>query len=92
MRACMHFCCLIQVTNAQRAGAVAAVVYDNVYEGLIVMSEPPGHIDPVIPSVFIDQHSGFVLSKLLEVEESLQIRIMPVSRQALIFESSNQTQ
>ena len=58
---------------------MAAIVYDNVYESLIVMSEPPGHTDPVIPSVFIDQHSGFILSKLLEVEESLQIRIMPVN-------------
>lgn len=40
-----------QVRNAEGAGAIAAIVYDDVYEPLIIMSKPPDHPDPGIPSV-----------------------------------------
>ena len=69
---------LAQVMHAQLAGAAAAIVYDNVYESLILMSKPPGHDDPSSPAVFINQHSGFILSKLLEVDGNLSVQIMPV--------------
>lgn len=68
-----------QVMNAQLAGAVAAIVYDDFYESLIIMSMPKGHTEPDIPSVFVTERSGFILTKLLEVEGSdLRVRIMPV--------------
>mmetsp|Transcript_28984 Transcript_28984/g.63944 ORF Transcript_28984/g.63944 Transcript_28984/m.63944 type:complete len:201 (+) Transcript_28984:222-824(+) len=70
----------IKVRHAQEAGAAAAIVYDDVYESLIIMSKPKGHPDPEIPSVFVTQRSGFILKKLLELEgDSLRVRITPVS-------------
>lgn len=72
--------CIAQVMNAQLAGAAAAIVYDDFYESLIIMSMPKGHVEPDIPSVFVTERSGFILTKLLEVEGSdLRVRIMPVS-------------
>ncbi|KAG1664647.1 hypothetical protein FOA52_011784 [Chlamydomonas sp. UWO 241] len=73
----------VKVTNAQAAGALAAIVYDDVYESLIIMSIPPGHTEPDIPSVFVSQRSGFILSKLLEIskegDEAIRVHITPVS-------------
>lgn len=40
-----------QVRHAEQAGARAAIVYDDVYESLIIMSKPQDHPDPGIPSV-----------------------------------------
>ena len=57
---------------------MAAIVYDNIYESLIIMSKPPGHPDTTIPAVFINQHSGFILTKLMEVDGNLSVQIMPV--------------
>ena len=51
--------------NAQEAGAIAAIVYDNVYEPLIIMSKPLGHPDPLIPAVFASQKTGIVMQKFL---------------------------
>ena len=68
----------VQVMHAQEAGAAAAIVYDNIYENLVIMSKPLGHPDTAIPAVFVSQHSGFILSKLLEVDGRLSVQIMPV--------------
>jgi hypothetical protein len=68
-----------QVRHAEQAGAQAAIVYDDVFESLIIMSMPRGHAPPRIPAVFVTQRSGYMLTKLLEVEGGrLTVRIMPV--------------
>ncbi|GAX82721.1 hypothetical protein CEUSTIGMA_g10147.t1 [Chlamydomonas eustigma] len=69
----------VKVMNAQMAGAAAAIVYDNVFENLIIMSKPPGHPSPGIPSVFINQQAGLLLTKLLQVEGQLRVRITPMT-------------
>jgi hypothetical protein len=43
------------------------------------MSMPHGHREPEIPSVFVAERSGFILTKLLEVEGGeLRVHITPV--------------
>ncbi|GFH26755.1 PA domain-containing protein [Haematococcus lacustris] len=66
----------IKVAHAAEAGAVAAIVYDDVYESLIVMSKPPFHLDPPIPSVFVTQKAGVLMRELMQLEE-IQVRITP---------------
>lgn len=56
---------VLQVQNAQQAGAVAAIVYDDTFEPLIIMSKPFGHPDPGIPAVFVSQKTGIVMQKFL---------------------------
>ena len=51
--------------HAQEAGASAAIVYDDVYEALIIMSKPRDHAEPGIPSVFVAQKTGIVMKKLM---------------------------
>ncbi|GIL54023.1 hypothetical protein Vafri_9575 [Volvox africanus] len=68
----------IKVMNAQRAGAMAAVVYDDVYESLIIMSKPKGHQDPVIPAVFVSQKAGIIMRKLMTID-TIRVRITPLS-------------
>ncbi len=51
--------------NAQQAGASAAIVYDDTFEPLIIMSKPLGHSDPGIPAVFVSQKTGIVMQKFL---------------------------
>ena len=51
--------------NAEAAGAVAAIVYDNVYEALIIMAKPLGNPDPRIPAIFVSQKSGIVMRKMV---------------------------
>ena len=51
--------------NAESAGAVAAIVYDNVYEALIIMAKPLGNPDPDIPAIFVSQKSGIVMRKMV---------------------------
>lgn len=56
---------MTQVHNAQQAGAAAAVIYDDIFEPLIIMSKPLGHTDPDIPAVFVSQKTGIVMQKFL---------------------------
>ena len=51
--------------NAQQAGASAAIVYDDTFEPLIIMSKPLGHSDPGIPAVFVSEKTGIVMQKFL---------------------------
>jgi E3 ubiquitin-protein ligase RNF13 len=43
----------VKVSRAEAAGAAAAIVWDDVIEGLVVMAKPPGNPDPGIPAVFV---------------------------------------
>ena len=56
---------VVQVQNAQQAGAIAAIIYDDTFEPLIIMSKPLGHPDPAIPAVFVAQKTGIVMQKFL---------------------------
>jgi PA domain len=67
----------LQVRHAQQAGAAAAIVYDNAYEPLIIMSKPAGHTSPGIPAVFISQKSGIIMKKLMTPGVTIA-HIMPV--------------
>ena len=49
----------------EAAGALAAIVYDDVYEPLIIMSKPADHLDPGIPAVFVSERSGVMLKRLM---------------------------
>ncbi|KXZ55788.1 hypothetical protein GPECTOR_2g1338 [Gonium pectorale] len=68
----------IKVMNAQAAGAMAAIVYDDLYESLIIMSKPKGHPDPDIPSVFMSQKAGMIMKKLMTLDV-VRVRITPLS-------------
>ncbi|EFJ40724.1 hypothetical protein VOLCADRAFT_99416 [Volvox carteri f. nagariensis] len=68
----------IKVWNAQNAGAMAAIVYDDVYESLIIMSKPKGHPDPSIPSVFVSQKAGIIMRKLMTID-TIRVKITPLS-------------
>jgi E3 ubiquitin-protein ligase RNF13 len=77
------------VRHAQHAGAAAAIVYDNTYEPLIIMSKPAGHASPGIPAVFISQKSGIIMKKLMTPGVTVA-HIMPVSSQvALLYSESH---
>jgi len=65
------------VRHAEAAGAVAAIVYDDAYEPLIIMSKPVGHESPSIPAVFVSQKSGIIMKKLMTPGVTVA-RIMPV--------------
>lgn len=71
----------MQVQHAQDAGAVAAIVYDDVYEALIIMSKPRDHEDPGIPAVFVAQKTGIMMKKLMSPGATI-VRITPVSHTA----------
>ncbi|KAG2494928.1 hypothetical protein HYH03_006863 [Edaphochlamys debaryana] len=68
----------VKIQNAQAAGAIAAIVYDDVYESLIIMSKPKGHPDPDIPSVFVSQKAGIIMKKLMTLDV-IRVRITPLS-------------
>ena len=68
---------MLQVKHAEEAGASAAIVYDDVYEALIIMSKPRDHGEPGIPSVFVAQKTGIVMKKLM-TPGSTVVRITPV--------------
>ena len=63
--------------HAEEAGAIAAIVYDDVYEALIIMSKPRDHAEPGIPSVFVAQKTGIVIKSLMT--PGTIVRITPVS-------------
>lgn len=67
----------MQVKHAEEAGASSAIVYDDVYEALIIMSKPRDHAEPGIPSVFVAQKTGIVMKKLM-TPGSTVVRITPV--------------
>lgn len=56
----------VKVRFADQAGAVAAIIHDDVDEGLVIMAKPIQHPDPEIPSVFVTQKSGMLLRKLYD--------------------------
>ncbi|KAK9916228.1 hypothetical protein WJX75_000255 [Coccomyxa subellipsoidea] len=68
----------IKVQHAQDAGAVAAIVYDDVYEALIIMSKPRDHEDPGIPAVFVAQKTGIMMKKLMSPGATI-VRITPIA-------------
>ncbi|KIZ01893.1 hypothetical protein MNEG_6073 [Monoraphidium neglectum] len=68
----------VKVRNAERAGAAAAIVFDDAYEALIIMSKPLGNPDPGIPSVFVSAKAGLVMRKLL-VPGQTRVRLTPGS-------------
>ena len=70
-----------QVRHAEEAGAAAAIVYDDVYEALIIMSKPRDHPEPGIPAVFVAQKTGIVVRKLMTPASTL-VRITPVRARA----------
>ena len=73
-----------QVRHAELAGASAAIVYDDVYEALIIMSKPWEHPEPGIPAVFVSQKAGIIMKKLV-TPGLTRVRIMPVSVSYLPF-------
>lgn len=75
---------IVQVQHAQDAGAVAAIVYDDVYEALIIMSKPRDHEDPGIPAVFVAQKTGIMMKKLMSPGATI-VRITPVSHTARTY-------
>lgn len=76
----------IKVRHAQEAGAVAAIVYDDEYESLIIMSKPRTHPDPLIPSVFVTEKAGILMKKLIALEgpDGVRARITMVSAVAWV--------
>jgi len=68
-----------KVQNAAKAGAAAAIIYDDMYEGLLVMSKSEEGEEPTIPSVFISRDSGYLLKTLLLTGSTVQLIITPVS-------------
>ena len=68
----------IKVRHAEEAGAAAAIIFDDIYESLIIMAKPPTHPSPAIPSVFISQRSGEVLRRLYEPGKT-QVMITPLA-------------
>ena len=62
-----HGCRFVaKVMNAQRAGAKAVVVYDDVYEPLREMAMEPGDPTPNIPATFVDLAAGLDIAKLVD--------------------------
>ena len=72
-----------QVHNAELAGAVAAIVYDDVYEALIIMSKPRDHPEPGIPAVFVSEKAGIIMRKLMTPGVT-RVRIVPVRQLARV--------
>eukprot|EP00192_Tetraselmis_astigmatica_P003369 CAMPEP_0117657382 /NCGR_PEP_ID=MMETSP0804-20121206/5300_1 /TAXON_ID=1074897 /ORGANISM="Tetraselmis astigmatica, Strain CCMP880" /LENGTH=550 /DNA_ID=CAMNT_0005463831 /DNA_START=451 /DNA_END=2103 /DNA_ORIENTATION=+ len=54
-----------KVRQAEMAGASAAIVYDDVYEQLLIMSKPNAALDPGIPAVFVTKKTGLVLKQMM---------------------------
>ena len=72
----------VKVKHAEKQGAAAAVIYDDVYESLVIMSKPVENPDPQIPSIFVSKSSGLYLRALVEVSEGasdVEVIITPMS-------------
>ena len=74
--------------NAQQAGAIAAIIYDDSFEPLIIMSKPLGHLDPAIPAVFVAQKTGLVMQKFLTTC-TVTVQIIQVCMPALFIKQNN---
>lgn len=72
----------LQVRNAEDAGAIATIVYDNIYEALIIMAKPLGNPDPSIPAVFVSQKAGIVMQRMALAGDTYA-EILPVPSQTL---------
>ncbi|GAB4815028.1 hypothetical protein N2152v2_002074 [Parachlorella kessleri] len=68
----------VKVSNVEAAGAIAAIVYDDIYEPLIIMSKPADHADPGIPAVFVSERSGVMLKRLM-TPGLTTVEITPIS-------------
>eukprot|EP00775_Hariotina_reticulata_P009675 gene9675-9833_t len=71
----------VKVRNAELAGAAAAIVYDDTYEALIIMSKPRDHLAPGIPAVFVSEKAGIIMRKLITPGQT-RVRIVAVSASA----------
>eukprot|EP00873_Tetraselmis_striata_P010111 jgi/Tetstr1/430375/TSEL_020187.t1 len=60
-----------KVRRAQEAGAVAAIVYDDAAEPLIIMSKPVDAPEPLIPSVFVSKQTGVVIKRMMREGETI---------------------
>ena len=70
----------MKVRNAEEAGAIAALVYDDLYEGLIIMSKSTENEEPRIPSVFVSKESGQLLKTLAQSgQRQVQVILTPLS-------------
>lgn len=69
----------VKVRNVEKVGASAVIIYDDVFEGLILMSSPEGREAPGIPAVFISRSDGRVLRSLVKSGYKEQVIITPVS-------------
>lgn len=67
----------LQVRHAEAAGASAAIVYDDVYEALIIMSKPRDNPEPGIPAVFVSEKAGVIMRRLV-VPGQTRVRLEPV--------------
>jgi subtilisin family serine protease len=54
-----------KVMNAQNAGAIATIVYDNVRNGALITMSPTGSSLPTIPACFISYSNGAALVSFL---------------------------
>ena len=71
------FCCFVQVLRAQAAGALAAIVYDDAYEPLVIMDKLANMPEPGIPAIFVSQQTGVVMNRLLKAGITAAI-LLPV--------------
>ncbi|KAL4423523.1 hypothetical protein ABPG77_006546 [Micractinium sp. CCAP 211/92] len=70
----------MKVAHAEQAGAMAAIVYDDVFEPLVLMAKDPRHPDPFIPAVFVSHRSGLMMKRLTE-EGKTVVTLTPSSEQ-----------
>ncbi len=67
----------LQVLRAQAAGAMAAIVYDDAYEPLVIMDKLANMPEPGIPAIFVSQQTGVVMNRLLKAGTTAAI-LLPV--------------
>ncbi|KAL4424011.1 hypothetical protein ABPG75_001312 [Micractinium tetrahymenae] len=70
----------MKVAHAEQAGAIAAIIYDDVFEPLVLMAKDPRHPDPFIPAAFVSHRSGLMMKRLTE-EGKTVVTLTPSSEQ-----------
>jgi hypothetical protein len=70
----------LQVTNAQNAGASAALIYNNNSNKLKQMNatDPSLSIEPLIPSAFLSYRAGISCARTVASGLGCEARLMPV--------------
>lgn len=66
-----------QVYHVQKAGASAAIVYDDVEEALLIMGRSDSDASPTIPSTFVSMATGELLKSVLD--ENPQVTLLDTS-------------